>query len=107
MHHVVEFLSMLCTDESNMSVKRMLNICAEFERISQVVLDKNERESSSRRGKRKQQESDSKQTTPVPTAFTPQMMATTPVANQPGNIPNVFSPPTLMKVVNPSTLSGN
>ncbi len=52
---VVEFLSMLCSDEENGSVRRMLNVCSEFERIAKVVFDKADKESSSRR-KRKQQE---------------------------------------------------
>lgn len=40
---------MLVSDESNGSVKRMLSVCSEFERIAKVVLDKAERESHSRR----------------------------------------------------------
>src|ERR1700760_348138 len=71
MNHVVTFLSMLAADESNSAVRRMLNICSEFERISQIVLDKSDRESSSRR-KRKQQDPDSKQTSPIP-MVTPHM----------------------------------
>jgi hypothetical protein len=49
MNLVVNFLSMLATDESNGSVKRMLGVCAEFERIAKVVLDRAERESQSKR----------------------------------------------------------
>lgn len=49
MNLVVNFLSMLATDESNGSVKRMLGVCAEFERIAKVVLDRAEKESQSRR----------------------------------------------------------
>ncbi len=49
MNLVVNFLSMLVSDEENGSVKRMLGICAEFERIAKVVLDKTEKESHSRR----------------------------------------------------------
>ncbi|KAF2139748.1 uncharacterized protein K452DRAFT_310633 [Aplosporella prunicola CBS 121167] len=55
MNLVVNFLSMLCSDEENGSVRRMLSICSEFERIARVVLEKADKESSSRR-KRKQQE---------------------------------------------------
>ena len=43
MNVVVNFLSTLVSDESNGSVKRMLALCGEFERIAQVVLDKAER----------------------------------------------------------------
>jgi hypothetical protein len=46
---VVNFLSLLVSDESNMSVKRMLSVCAEFERIAKVVVDRAEKESQSRR----------------------------------------------------------
>ena len=54
MNLVVSFLGLLCTDEENGSVRRMLSVCAEFERIAKVVLDKADKENSSRR-KRKQQ----------------------------------------------------
>lgn len=53
MNSVVNFLAMLSADESNSHVKRMLLVCAEFERISKVALDKVEREFRGR-GKRKQ-----------------------------------------------------
>jgi hypothetical protein len=54
MNLVVSFLGLLCTDEENGSVRRMLSVCAEFERIAKIVLDKADKENSSRR-KRKQQ----------------------------------------------------
>ncbi|KAJ5239432.1 hypothetical protein N7468_004051 [Penicillium chermesinum] len=49
MNVVVNFLSTLVSDESNGSIKRMLSLCGEFERIAKVVLDKNERESQTRK----------------------------------------------------------
>ncbi|GME54019.1 hypothetical protein GTA08_BOTSDO03406 [Neofusicoccum parvum] len=55
MNLVVNFLSNLCSDEENGSVRRMLSICSEFERIARVVLEKADKESSSKR-KRRQQE---------------------------------------------------
>jgi hypothetical protein len=58
MNVVVNFLSMLVSDEENGSVRRMLGICGEFERIAKVVLDKTEKESHSRR-KRKPATDDS------------------------------------------------
>jgi hypothetical protein len=97
MNHVVTFLSVLATDDSNSAVRRMLNICSEFERISHIVLDKTERESSSRR-KRKQQDPESQQTSPAP-MVTPQMTVSTPVPTQPGNVPNVYSPPSALMQV--------
>jgi hypothetical protein len=57
MNLVVNFLSMLGSDERNSSIKRMLNVCAEFERIARGVLDKADRENSARR-KRKQGDSE-------------------------------------------------
>ena len=41
--------------ESNSQVRRMLSVCAEFERIAKVVLDKAERDVRGR-GKKKQAE---------------------------------------------------
>ena len=57
MSSVVSFLTMLERDipESNGNVRRMLSVCAEFERIARVALDKAEREMRGR-GKRKQAE---------------------------------------------------
>lgn len=49
MNVVVNFLSTLVSDESNGSIKRMLGLCGEFERIAKVVLDKAERESHSKK----------------------------------------------------------
>lgn len=58
MNVVVNFLSTLVSDESNGSIKRMLGLCGEFERIAKVVLDKAEKESHARR-KRKNAPEDS------------------------------------------------
>ncbi|KAJ5492608.1 hypothetical protein N7539_001354 [Penicillium diatomitis] len=49
MNVVVNFLSTLVSDESNGSIKRMLALCGEFERIAKVVLDKAEKESHARK----------------------------------------------------------
>lgn len=49
MNVVVNFLSTLVSDESNGSIKRMLSLCGEFERIAKVVLDKAEKESHARK----------------------------------------------------------
>ncbi|KAF2648661.1 fungal-specific transcription factor domain-containing protein [Lophiostoma macrostomum CBS 122681] len=57
MNLVVNFLSMLSSDERNGSVKRMLSVCSEFERIAKIVLDKTDKESASKR-KRKQGDSE-------------------------------------------------
>ncbi|OQO03186.1 hypothetical protein B0A48_11441 [Cryoendolithus antarcticus] len=57
MSSVVAFLQMLeqNVQESNGNVRRMLSVCAEFERIAKVVLDKAETDMRGR-GKRKQAE---------------------------------------------------
>lgn len=57
MSSVVSFLTMLERDvsEANGNVRRMLSVCAEFERIAKVALDKADRELRGR-GKRKQAE---------------------------------------------------
>ncbi|TLD37047.1 hypothetical protein E2P81_ATG02829 [Venturia nashicola] len=106
MNQVVSFLSALCADDENASVRRMLSVCSEFERIAKIVLDKTEKESHSRR-KRKNIEptKDEKDkpiqaTTPTATtsASTPkQYTPATPQPSQPGNIPNVFTPPDYSK----------
>ncbi|OBT44738.1 hypothetical protein VE00_05331, partial [Pseudogymnoascus sp. WSF 3629] len=53
MNLVVNFLSMLAGEDENTGVKRMLGVCAEFERIARVVLDKADRDTTTRR-KRKE-----------------------------------------------------
>ncbi|KAF3490488.1 C6 transcription factor [Arthroderma uncinatum] len=64
MNLVVNFLSMLATDESNGSVKRMLSVCSEFERIAKVALDRAEKESQSRRKRKTSDEQPDSNTTP-------------------------------------------
>ncbi|EER23328.1 hypothetical protein D8B26_001423 [Coccidioides posadasii str. Silveira] len=83
MNLVVNFLSKLATDESNGSVKRMLSVCSEFERIAKVVLDRSEKESQAKR-KRKAagEENGSAETPNGPHVDIPQA-APTPSATQP------------------------
>jgi hypothetical protein len=93
MNLVVEFLSMLSASEGSGAIRHMLQICSEFERISKVVLDKSDRESHSRR-KRKQQQSDASDSQlNVTGPLTPPSQGHAAIPSQPGNIPNVFSPP--------------
>lgn len=49
MNVVVNFLSTLVSDESNGSIRRMLGLCGEFERIARVVIDKAEKDSHSKK----------------------------------------------------------
>ncbi|KAJ5903082.1 hypothetical protein N7504_005465 [Penicillium tannophilum] len=96
MNVVVNFLSTLVSDESNGSIKRMLSLCGEFERIAKVVLDKAEKESHARK-KRKNAHDDSvhreenggqpttspsgkTQPPPSSTPFTPAMFNNDPTA---------------------------
>ncbi|KMP01798.1 hypothetical protein CIHG_05875 [Coccidioides immitis H538.4] len=83
MNLVVNFLSKLATDESNGSVKRMLSVCSEFERIAKVVLDRAEKESQAKR-KRKAagEENGSAETPNGPNVDIPQA-APKPSATQP------------------------
>ncbi|APA07846.1 hypothetical protein sscle_03g026160 [Sclerotinia sclerotiorum 1980 UF-70] len=86
MNLVVNFLSMLGTEEENGGVKRMLGVCSEFERIAKVVLDKAEKETSTRR-KRKSHD-DSGKSSHMPRAGPPQ----TPMSRAPNSTPGPFSP---------------
>jgi hypothetical protein len=81
MNLVVSFLSMLTTEEENGGVKRMLGVCSEFERIAKVVLDKADKETSSRR-KRKTNEEQTKSTQTMKPA----------VPRAPSTLPPTFSP---------------
>lgn len=70
MNQVVNFLTSLMVTEEHSGVRRTLGVCAEFERIARVVLEKADKESHSRR-KRKNKET--KEVTPVtaPASNTP------------------------------------
>lgn len=85
MNLVVNFLSMLSTEEENGGVKRMLGVCSEFERIAKVVLDKTEKESSSRRKRKSHEDHDSKAKQGGMRPMTSK--------SQPPSIAGVFSPP--------------
>lgn len=106
MNVVVNFLSTLVSDESNGSIKRMLSLCGEFERIAKMVIDKAEKESHSRK-KRKaapdqntHQHQDMQEDNAMPpasanladdvlptttTAFSPPLFSDNLAANVPGN----------------------
>ncbi len=49
MNQVVNFLSLQAVTEEQGSIKRMLSVCTEFERIARVVLEKADKETSRRR----------------------------------------------------------
>ncbi|PMD43578.1 hypothetical protein L207DRAFT_542783 [Hyaloscypha variabilis F] len=91
MNLVVSFLSMLVTEEENGGVKRMLGVCSEFERIAKVVLDKADKDSSSRRKRKNNEEQAGKTKGPsVPSGPPPH----TPMQQnvQTPSMASVFSP---------------
>lgn len=83
MNLVVNFLSMLNADEENGGVKRMLGVCAEFERIAKVVLDKAEKEGPRRKRKHpEEQKTRGPAQSPASSLQTPRMQAgPTPMAS--------------------------
>lgn len=94
MNVVVNFLSTLVSDESNGSIKRMLGLCGEFERIAKVVLDKSEKESQSRK-KRKNAPEDSagQDESEEQPATSPSAKRTQGASNSAGFSPSVFTKP--------------
>ena len=88
MNQVVNFLSLISSDEETGGVKRMLGVCSEFERIAKVVLEKSDNESHSRR-KRKSPKDTDETTEPTPEKRTMQQTPETRTATTPANM---FSP---------------
>jgi hypothetical protein len=87
MNQVVSFLSMLSAEEETGGVKRMLGVCAEFERIAKVVLDKSDKESHTRR-KRKNPKDDE-----VLPPLMPETQKTHPPESVPPSTPaNLYTP---------------
>ncbi|KAL6713418.1 hypothetical protein ACLMJK_008883 [Lecanora helva] len=96
MNQVVNFLSLLAVTEEQGGVKRMLGVCAEFERIARVVLERSDKESHSRRKRRssKVNETDVSQTTRQAPQNRP-AASPTPQSNGSNNAPtpqNLFTP---------------
>ncbi|KAF7554737.1 hypothetical protein G7046_g6738 [Stylonectria norvegica] len=89
MNLVVTFLSMLGQEAEQGGVHRMLGVCSEFDRIAKVVIEKAEKDQSSRR-KRKTQDAANKSsmtnssTTPT-TAATPRPTTSTSAATPNGS----------------------
>lgn len=92
MNQVVNFLSLLAVTEEQGGVKRMLGVCAEFERIARVVLEKGDKETHSRRKRRSSKTNNddpAQNTAQIPQKRTaPQ----TPQSNNPPTPRNVFTP---------------
>lgn len=105
MNVVVNFLSTLVSDESNGSIKRMLGLCGEFERIAKVVLDKTEKEAHARK-KRKNAPEDSayshQETNGAPPGPSP---SANPAQAPPTS--GTFSPSVFTNNLNAATRSGH
>ncbi|KAI9837978.1 MAG: hypothetical protein M1819_006132 [Sarea resinae] len=90
MESVVKFLSKLCNDETTQTgTKRMLKVCSEFERIAKVVLDKADKESSTKRKRKSNDEKDQirmQQTAAQPTT------TRSPVADNANTPAELFNP---------------
>ncbi|KAG7122952.1 ABC-transporter-regulating transcription factor like protein [Verticillium longisporum] len=80
MNLVVNFLSMLGQEAETGGVHRMLGVCAEFERIAKLVVEKAEKEQSSRRKRKPQDNSKSSLDTSLMQTPRP-LSATTPTGN--------------------------
>ena len=102
MNLVVNFLSLLVSDEENGSVKRMLNVCAVYERIAKVVLDKADKESHSRRKRKTAAEekgpTDTKPST-APLSQAGKASTDSPAAHHPSSVNTPTSQP-----LNPATI---
>ena len=92
MNQVVNFLSLLAVTEEQSGIKRMLGVCAEFERIARVVLEKGDKESRSRRKRRSSKINDDE---PAQNTQQVPQKRTAPQTPQTNNAPtpqNIFTP---------------
>lgn len=107
MHQVVTFLSVLAVDEETGGVKRMLDVCVEFERIAKIVLEKSEKDSRSGR-KRKTSAKDDEEHPPraAPERTSPQGLNTTP-QDQPTPAPSTGLTPSIAGVLSPNVAVGS
>ena len=94
MNQVVNFLSLLAVTEEQGGVKRMLGVCAEFERLARVVLEKGDKESPSRRKRRSSKITERDPHPPTTSIQTPQQhnSAPPPQSNDPQAPHNIFTP---------------
>jgi hypothetical protein len=110
MHQVVSFLSVLAVDEETGGVKRMLDVCQEFERIAKIVLEKSDKESHSRR-KRKIKDDDDPPARPAPERKTPNLGNTPKAQHTPtssvGLTPNYNNPSTDLVAPRPASANSN
>jgi len=95
MNLVVNFLTMLASEEENGSVKRMLGVCAEFERIAKVVLDKADRDTNSKRKRKVVPEEEMRNVQNLQAIVTGTPPKSVRIQTQPNltTSPNAFTPP--------------
>ena len=103
MNQVVNFLSLLAVTEEQGGVKRMLHVCAEFERIARVVLEKADKDST-RRKRRSRNEPENGTVHSIPQSV-PQKRHVAPATPQSGN--TVSPPQTLFTPNFASDLNGD
>ncbi|KAL2059144.1 hypothetical protein ABVK25_000436 [Lepraria finkii] len=92
MNQVVNFLSLLAVTEEQGGVKRMLGVCAEFERIARVVLEKGDKESHSRRKRRSSKVNENDSQTPHQNVPQKRTAPPTPQSNDAPTPQNIFTP---------------
>lgn len=85
MHTVCEFLLAIREEDENGSVSRMLQVCEEFDRIAKVVLEKAEKEASTRRKRKKEAIEDKDKDSDTPKTPLPVGATVSPTAD-----PNYF-----------------
>ena len=83
MNQVVNFLSVLSADEETNSIKRMLSVCTEFERIAKIVLDKADKEVHSRRKRKSPKDADEQHPQQTPEKRTMQQPSEAPPMTSP------------------------
>ena len=94
MNQVVNFLSLLAVTEEQGGVKRMLGVCAEFERIARVVLERAEKEAHSGRKRRSSKIHETDPTATPQHQQVPQKRGAppTPQSNHASTPRNIFTP---------------
>ena len=109
MRQVVSFLSQIAVDEETGGVKRMLSVCAEFERIAKIVVDKSEKEAHPRRKRKnnKDDEDDLSENIPEqhPTPYQTPRVPHTPTSSQTQGLTPGFTGDLLAQSFSPASNS--
>ena len=78
MHQVVSFLSSIAIEEETGGIKRMLEVCVEFERIAKLVVDKSDKEAHSKKKRKATHDDDAMEETEQPKDKKAAVSATVP-----------------------------